>query len=128
MKKISLYIDNQKGFILPFVLFFIAIALISITASTQLYHDELSIAEDHDEQVKLETLLQMSRVQLKNDITYDKDIPNPVRYPFPYGHAVVHYAKLQNEYRLFLFLKTDKGAEYNIRNRLKIPKLERPSE
>ncbi|TMN20962.1 hypothetical protein FFL34_01675 [Lentibacillus cibarius] len=121
MKKILSSTAEQKGFILPYVLFFIAIAFIAITFNVNLYRDEVQITKNQTEQLKIETLLQMGRTRFKDEVASDTEIPNPVVYHFPVGNVKIRYAEPhEQKYHLYISIQTDTFATLSITNQLRI--------
>ncbi|RYG74689.1 hypothetical protein EU245_00435 [Lentibacillus lipolyticus] len=121
MKKILTFTANQEGFVLPYILFFIAISFIIITADVHLYRDEIHIAQNHTEQLKVETLLQMGRTRFKDELTSGMDMPNPIAYEFPYGEVKISYTEIQETmYNLHLTIRTDKGTIHSLTNQLQL--------
>ncbi|MBP1950355.1 type II secretion system protein [Virgibacillus litoralis] len=120
MKK-QLSFTSNNGFILPYVLFVIAIALITITASINMYQNEIQITNNQTDQMRIETLLQMARTTFKEDILLGKEMnSNPVYYKFPYGNVQLDYIVLddEKEYHLFFNITTDSEATFTITNKL----------
>ncbi|QKY69447.1 hypothetical protein [Lentibacillus sp. CBA3610] len=112
---------NQQGFIFPYVLFIIALTLIVITASVQLYQSEIHITQNQTEQLKIETLFQMAHTQFKEDITKQSESSGTISYELPYGDVLVEYGQLnEREYPTNFIMETDTGATHNINNRISI--------
>ncbi|SFD53907.1 ComG operon protein 7 [Lentibacillus persicus] len=111
MKKPLSHTINQQGFILPYVLFFIAFSLIIISSSVNLYQNETHITHNQTEQIKIESLFQMARIQAKETIRDRIEPYDAISYSFPQGEVVVEYGKLnEHEYRLIFTIETDSGA------------------
>ncbi|WP_167751330.1 competence type IV pilus minor pilin ComGG [Lentibacillus salicampi] len=119
MKKTLCFTTDQKGFVLPYVLFFIALAFMIITANVNLYQDETHITQNQAEQLKIGTLLQMARAQFKEDVA-NRSETDELTYTFPYGDVVVQYTQLNEEmYHLYFSIRTDNGATHTFINRMK---------
>ncbi|WP_164668618.1 hypothetical protein [Virgibacillus doumboii] len=117
--KRQLPFTNNKGFILPFVLFVTAIALILITSSVRMYQDEIQITNKQTEQIKIETLLQMARTSFKEKVIQSEIPDNPTNYYFPYGDVRVEYIIIDDKkYHLHLTITTDNESTFSIANRL----------
>ncbi|WP_090232222.1 competence type IV pilus minor pilin ComGG [Lentibacillus halodurans] len=121
MKKSLLTTINQRGFVLPYVLFVIALAIIIVTANVHLYQDEIRITHNQSEQLKIETLFQMARMQFKEDIFNQNESNSTMSYVFPYGNVLIEYAELSElQYHLFFTIQTDTGITHSIINRIKL--------
>ncbi|WP_375050429.1 hypothetical protein [Virgibacillus sp. JSM 102003] len=119
MKRQLLFTGSSKGFILPYVLFIIAISLIIITASINMYQNEIQITHNQINQLKIETLLQMARTSFKEEVLLGNDLDNPIHYQFPYGDVDVEYIVYnEKEYLLLFSIKTDSNATFLISSRL----------
>lgn len=115
------FTTKQEGFIFPYVLFIIALSLIIVTTSIQLYQSEIHITQNQTEQMKIETLFQMAHTQFKEDITNQPESNDTISYSLPYGEVLVEYGKLnKREYQLNFLIETDTGATHNINNRISI--------
>ncbi|GAB4073457.1 hypothetical protein GCM10028778_09640 [Barrientosiimonas marina] len=121
MKKQLFITTDGQGFIFPYVLFVVSLALIILTASIQSYQSEISIAYNQSEQLKIETLIQMSRTQLANDLSNQPESNGEKSYNWPYGDVTVKYTKLNDQtYWLYFQIKTDNGAKHSLRNQLTV--------
>lgn len=121
-KQLSSTINNQ-GFMVPYVMFIIAIALMAITTSVNIYKDEIQITYNQLEQTKLETLFQMAHTTFKEEISLGTDIKNPVYYQFPYGDVRVEYIILsEKEYHLYFTITTKNGSDFTTTNRIFVDK------
>ncbi|WP_010530983.1 competence type IV pilus minor pilin ComGG [Lentibacillus jeotgali] len=119
MRKILSFTTDQQGFVLPYVLFFIALALIILTANVYIYQDEIHITQNQTEQLKIETLIQMARMQFKEDISNEPKDDTTIVYDFPYGDVAVKYTKLSEQvYHLYFTIQTDNGTIHSIFNRM----------
>ncbi|GGK03253.1 hypothetical protein GCM10007063_26830 [Lentibacillus kapialis] len=120
MRKILSFTTNQQGFVFPYVLFFIALAFIILTANVNIYQDEIRITQNQTEQLKIETLIQMARGHLKDELA-DKPDTGTIEYEFPYGDVTAHYVKLHHQtYHLYVTCQTDNGATYQIINQMRL--------
>lgn len=119
MKKQFDYITDRNGFILPYVLFITALVIITVTASIQLYQNELKINEHQKEQLKIETLFQMGYGKFSEDILSKNKPVNPITYHFPYGNVEIKYKKINNEeYHLYFTMTTNYQKIVSLPHRL----------
>src|SRR5690625_7726432 len=83
MKKYYDFTRRESGFILPYVLVIVTIALIVMMTSIKIYEQEFKVTHHYLEQIKIETLMQMAYVQFHED--YDKNDASQIRteYEFP---------------------------------------------
>ncbi|WP_121605256.1 hypothetical protein [Virgibacillus sp. Bac332] len=88
MKKILSYTNNEKGFMLPMVMFTIALVLIATITNIQLYQNNKQMTAHQLEQVKMESLIQITREKLKKDLLKDKDLKRNL-YHLPEGNISV---------------------------------------
>ncbi|GAA0602506.1 hypothetical protein GCM10009001_19320 [Virgibacillus siamensis] len=119
MKKRFEFITDRNGFILPYVLFTTALVIIIVTASIQLYKNELQITERQTEQLKIETLFQMGRAQFIESLQ-DHNLPeSPVTYHFPYGDVAIQYKILDtNEHHLYFTITTNRQSVISLPHQL----------
>jgi len=119
LRKSLSFTTDQKGFVFPYVLFFIALALIIITANVHVYQDEIRITQHQTEQLKIETLLQMARTQFKEDVSAKPETVTTISYEYPYGDVVVEYTRQTKQvYHLYFRIQTDNGATHSVFNRM----------
>ncbi|MFD1038477.1 competence type IV pilus minor pilin ComGG [Virgibacillus byunsanensis] len=118
MKKILSFISNQEGFVLPYVLFFAALALFVVIASTDRYSNDVQITHNQIEQIRIETLVQMGRAKLLDELAH---IPqdSPITYSFPDGVVEISIISIKdNQYNLHLNVTTSSGSVYDTTNTL----------
>ncbi|MGY0692926.1 hypothetical protein ACW2QC_09085 [Virgibacillus sp. FSP13] len=123
MKNKSSYINRQGGFILPYVLFIVAIVLLVLTTKVNMYQNDIHIANNHIEQLEIETLLQMGRAKFVDEFSIEtiKETGNKT-YTFPPGIVKITYTRINEmEYQL-LFQISTKGKSYTNVNTLLLPK------
>ncbi|MFD1850620.1 competence type IV pilus minor pilin ComGG [Oceanobacillus bengalensis] len=93
MKKPSSIIRNEQGFILPYILFVVVIILMIVKTNIEIYQNELEITERQIEQIKAETLFQMARTMVIDELEKDRNIPSSgMSYDFPNGsvHVIIN--------------------------------------
>src|SRR5699024_836597 len=102
MKKVLFITRNQQGFILPFSLFIISILLLLFTIQITIFKNDIQITHNHQEQLKIETLIQMGREKFKRDIvSKQQQATGTVTYKFPPGNVTIDYQKIDpSSYRL----------------------------
>ncbi|HLR75272.1 MAG TPA: competence type IV pilus minor pilin ComGG [Virgibacillus sp.] len=112
MKK-QLSFMNNSGFILPYVLFIITIILIVLSASIHIYKQEINMTHHHIEQLKIETLIQMSIMAFKDDYLNDSLDSGSVTYNFPYGTVHTDYSvETTSTILMQLTIRTDEHSSY----------------
>ena len=87
MRKRLSFMTNEKGFIFPYVLFVTALVFVGITAGTQLYRNELISTEVYLNQIKLETLFQMTKEKALVEQKHLGPLYEKHNYTFPSGSA-----------------------------------------
>lgn len=101
MIKSSFITHNQKGFILPYTLFIVTVVLSLFTILISTYQNDIRISHNHQEQLKIETLIQMGHEQFKQDITSEKNTTGSKTYKFPPGDVTIEYTRMDDgEYKL----------------------------
>lgn len=111
MKKRLSFINNQSGFFLPYVLFITSLVFIFITSNISIYQNELQITDRQVEQLKIETLFQMGRAKLKENIEMF-EAGNTATYLFQDGSVEILIEDWDdNKYKLFFTILT-KGNQY----------------
>lgn len=113
--------NNEKGFFLPYVLFITTIVFLLLTMSIKKYHQEIDMTYHHMEQLRIETLFQMAREELKLQILKDPQSSGSVAYNFPDGYVKVTYHELQTEhYKLLLSVQTINDSTYEFIHHMKL--------
>lgn len=118
MKEYFLQTTNERGMFLPFVLFIILILFSVITTMTLIYKNETKISHQLWEQMKAETIVQMSKAKFKAERIYEENEAGTQIYHFPVGEVLIIYSKSSDRmYDLILEVTTD-GDEQFIMNAL----------
>lgn len=102
---------NEKGFILPYVLFIITLLFLLITTNTNHYQREIEITARHIQQVKMETLFQMGREKVKSEIEHVQ-LNDTLIYNFPDGRVRIKITALGDGYSELLFNITSNSNEH----------------
>ncbi|OZU89980.1 hypothetical protein CIL03_02265 [Virgibacillus indicus] len=122
MRKQLFFINNEKGFFLPYVLFIISIIFIVITANITNYKNEIYITDAYLEQLKIETLFQMGHAELKEDVKNSEDMIDKKSYIFPDGNVEISLISFTEEIFHFDFnISTRKHPQYSIIHYMSIP-------
>jgi Tfp pilus assembly protein PilV len=106
MKKPLCSTRKQSGFVLPIVLFSIVIIMIAISTQIYIYRHELQITANYLEQVKMETLFQMSLTQVKQDLDSLDTFPAHLSYEYQDGSVTV-YIPAESHLQLTFHIHTD---------------------
>ncbi|HLR72081.1 MAG TPA: hypothetical protein VK085_11720 [Pseudogracilibacillus sp.] len=115
MKEYFIQTTNEKGMYLPFVLFIALILFSAVTSLTLIYKNETEISNQLWEQMKAETLVQMSKQQFVTDKIYEAGHSGTALFTFPSGEVVLTYSeKKENVYFLKVQIETDTGGEFLI--------------
>lgn len=122
MKEHLLAIKREQGYFLPFVLFCTIILLSSILTTIAIYKNDLLISDQLFEQLKSETIVQMSVKQFLSDEVIHNKKTGQATYQFPNGEAVINYENMgNNHYLLAITINTDRGKTFTIQRKIKIP-------
>ncbi|MEC5422261.1 hypothetical protein QGM71_02005 [Virgibacillus sp. C22-A2] len=115
MKKPLFFISNEKGFVLPYILFIITLVFIFLTSNISTYKNEIKMTENHLEQVIIETLYQMGHTKLKEEFVTNNYHATQISYSFPDGLVNINLTPLtQTKYRLEFNITTTKRSVYNL--------------
>ncbi|HEY4602634.1 MAG TPA: hypothetical protein VIG73_15305 [Cerasibacillus sp.] len=114
MKKKSSFITNERGFFLPFVLFFTIVIFMLIMASIKSYQNDVIMTHRLSEHVKIETLYQMGLARFKNDLASQENLiderTNHFFYQFPSGQVDITSERKDDYLYLAYIITTDKGV------------------
>lgn len=124
MKKQLFFINNQNGFYLPLVLFITSLIFIMATSNIAIYQSDLEITKNQVEQIKIETLFQMARGKIKEDIAPDIEnfkVNDKMTYYFPDGIVdILILGITDSNYELLYTINTKEQSIYFINNILQI--------
>lgn len=124
MKKRLSFINNEQGFSLPYVLFIIILSFIVIIANIKIYQNELHMMKHLTNQVKVETLIQMSLAKFKEDISSNDDltsIEDETFYSFPSGEVNLKVISIEKKYMwLRLYISTDEDTSFTIKSQINL--------
>ncbi|MEW9677521.1 hypothetical protein ABRT01_15270 [Lentibacillus sp. L22] len=93
MKNRSCFTNNQRGFIFPYVLFITAIILLVVTAKVSAYQNDIRISHNHENQLTIETLVQMGHEQFKQEMNKHPGKKGHVSYHYPPGNVTITYTQ-----------------------------------
>ncbi len=104
-----MYRKSEAGFFLPFVLFVFVLVSSSVLTTVAIYQNELKVSARLLEQIKAETMVQMSTVDVKERLNKGEIAKEGrLRYHFPQGKTSVHYKREKEQiYRLYIEVLTE---------------------
>jgi len=108
MKKLLFITNKESGFILPVVLFVASIVMMIIASHIYMYHHDIQITENQLQQVKVESLFQMSLTLVKQDLPAIEKLPANISYSFPDGEVTVNIVD-QGSYKLTFTIQTNES-------------------
>lgn len=104
MKKQLLFMNNESGFLLPYVLFISIIIFVVIASTIQMYQNEIWLTYQNIDQLKVETLFQMGYEKFIDENTHkDLDEKKIVQYTFPDGDVSIEFTKKDEDEGQLLF-------------------------
>lgn len=116
MNEHSLQENNDSGYFFPFVIFISLILFSAVTASITIYQNELMISEQLFEQMKAESIVQMSIQQFTKERPYNENQSGEITYLFPSGTVSLNYELMdENLYLIMLDIETDKKKSFLIK-------------
>lgn len=122
MRRRLSYMNNEHGFSLPYILFIIILSFIFITANINIYQNEVYMMNHLTEQIKVETLIQMSLSNFEDDILNYDDlsiIEDEKSYSFPSGDVNLKILSTEKKYVwLRLYISTDEQTSFTIKSRI----------
>ncbi|MDY0396680.1 hypothetical protein ACFSMW_05520 [Virgibacillus halophilus] len=112
MKKSFSFITDRQGFIFPYVMFIIAIVLLLVTTSSNMYKNEIHIAKQFTDNLQMNTVYQMGFAKFKEE--YVGNLMNAdsdkVDYEFPPGHVAIHYSESDEQIKLDMKITLKGGS------------------
>ncbi|WHX27503.1 hypothetical protein QNH47_06510 [Virgibacillus halodenitrificans] len=114
-------ITNQRGFILPVVLFTISIFFILITATITSYQNEIHMSEAHLERVKMHTLLQMSFQLVMEEYDDLSALPHTLHYSFLQGEVNITTTSITDDtWETLAKVTTNNHSEHTFKHTINI--------
>ncbi|WP_026569957.1 hypothetical protein [Sediminibacillus terrae] len=106
---------NHNGFIFPYIAFVSVVIITALISAVALVHNQQLETYQYYEQLKLDTLLQMGKEQLRTEQSVlDKDCPRSRTYTYPYGTATIRCEQIEDGILKARFtLETNKGTIVN---------------
>ncbi|GAA0296198.1 hypothetical protein GGQ92_000546 [Gracilibacillus halotolerans] len=115
MKSIlKLHLNNQSGFVYPFLLFLLMLWMIVILSGIEEIKLEKEQVKLDKEMYELHTLYNMTKRKLSKETAYE---PGPLNYQFPNGTAKVWLDRIEEDtayYHAHLETISDSNAERKI--------------
>ncbi|GLO66568.1 MULTISPECIES: competence type IV pilus minor pilin ComGG [Oceanobacillus] len=115
MKKQLVFINNEQGFLFIYVIWIISFLFLSLTLLTIYNHHDKKITDFHLKLLQSETLFQMSKVDVENDLEEFMDTQKPKYYSYPDGQVKVQIkSRKQHIFSLSftIFLEEDPFYSY----------------
>lgn len=117
-------VQNQNGFILPFLLFVTTLSLIAISHSISIYQNTVTISSYHEESLVRDSLFQMAGEQVKTDlpaIIWDQPTVQH-NYYFPQGEVKVIMSRTEdNQVECLFKINPLKGKATTKQKKITIP-------
>lgn len=92
----QLFMNHEKGFALPMVLFFISIFIIALSTSIELYKNEMNITKNIVEEYKTKTLYIRAKNKLLSNPNLKED--STLEFSFPDGEVTIKYVENFDKY------------------------------
>lgn len=118
MKKPFNIIHNEKGLVLPSVLFLTTFVLLYFTNQLLTYNHDLKLTQNIIEQVKAQTLFQMSYAQFIE--SYHPNVTTTIEYDYPDGKATIHFAGTEEYPFIHFSLQTNNDFHYSVTKSLAV--------
>lgn len=120
MRKKSL-IMSESGFYLPLTIMVSMIALSAVITTVLIYKNEMEVSYMLEEQIEVETLIQMARVKFKEEEVYKNNNSGQITYEFPNGTTTIRYDKIDtHQYTLQFAVTTNGHFNFTIQNNLSL--------
>lgn len=119
MKRHLSFMNNERGFFLPLVLFVITLVFIFITTNIHSYKNDIQITDRQVEQVMIESLFQMGRESVKEELS-SPEFPDSVHYTFPDGTVDITISSHDDFYELLFSINTNNNTAYKFTNHMQI--------
>ncbi len=104
----------------PFVLFITVLVLMIITATAYHYQNNIVMTKNQIEQLKIETMVQMSRKKVKQELIQNGELKEQMDFSFPYGDVSLRINAIpSNKYTLLFTITTDNQSTIQLRGFLK---------
>lgn len=104
MKKPLVFINNEQGFLFIYVIWIISFLFISLSLLTIYYHHDQQITDFHLKQLQSETLFQMSKVDVENDIEEFMNTEKLKYYSYPDGVVEVRLKSRKQHFLTLSFI------------------------
>ena len=95
MKKPLAFIKNDQGFLFIYVIWVISLLIMSLSLLTIYYQHDQNITHFHLKQLQSETLFQMAKIDIEDDIEDLIDTQTPKYYTYPDGGVEVRIKSRQ---------------------------------
>lgn len=111
---------NEHAFFLPYISVLCTIVYILLLSMIYTYHNDLFITQKHIEQIKIETLFQRSREEVKEAFINNNLVTEgQLHYTYPDGSVVITYVQIEpNHYQLHYAIQTENKTDYTFTNPL----------
>lgn len=107
MKKISTFIHDDQGFILPITLFVASLLILFTGTNIAIYKNEMIITKNEIAQIKIDTLYQIGHSKFKASLVTLNQESGTTHYTLPDGEVNIEYQLLTpNTYKVTFSINT----------------------
>lgn len=114
MKKPLYSINNEKGFILPYVLFMVFLLFILITSSIKTYQNDIYLTDHYLEHLRIETLFQRGKMKFSKEVLSSSNpFPPTTNYEFNDGYVTIQVREVSDKVYEIVYNITTKELEFS---------------
>lgn len=104
-------ITKANGFFLPYSMFITVLIFLNVSTVIILYENKIITQRTMNELIEVETLIQMSKEQFKQDMHNLAD-SGEINYTHPNGTAILAYNQIESEFQINVTVHTEKGTNH----------------
>lgn len=107
------FIKSEAGFFLPYTFVIALITMLVVMTGVEIYKNEMMLSNRMIDQLEIETLIQLGRDRLLQEVPLSHFKENKITYTFPSGTSEIEFVKIEEgNINIFLKIRTINDIEH----------------
>jgi len=114
MKRNFNCMNNQKGFVFPFIVITVMILFLVLLTIISRFKHEVTMTENIQDHYIFESLFALAEHHKETSFSSENDLPDPKIYQFPQGDVAITYTSAHTQFTIQYTMTLNNGKEYSV--------------